>query len=111
MGVHFLSLGILKRISLYLLRLYYEYYVLYSYLGSSTVYRSFPFSPWLYSSILDSTGKKLFTVYLVHSLPLEMSAVQLFVGARMAVVAHLVGADTVGADNEDLGIGPGREVT
>ncbi len=45
--------------------------------------------------ILDSTGQKLFSVYLVHSLPLEMSVVQLFVRDKMAVVGHLVGKETV----------------
>ena len=34
-------------------------------------------------------GKKILSVYLIHSLPLEMSAVQVFVGDKMAVVAHL----------------------
>jgi hypothetical protein len=45
---------------------------------------------------VDISGKKLFSVYLIHSLALEMSAIQLFVGDKMAVVAHLVGKDTVG---------------
>ena len=33
---------------------------------------------------------------MIHSLPLRMSVVQVFVGAQMAVVAHLVDADTIG---------------
>ncbi len=49
-------------------------------------------------------------MYLIHSLSLEMSAVQLFVGSEMSVVAHLVGPDTLGVDCPKLGIGPGREV-
>ena len=49
-------------------------------------------------------GTKLFSVYLIHSLPLEMSAIQLFVGERMAVVAHLVGPDTLGDLERHLGL-------
>jgi len=54
--------------------------------------------------IVDSSGSLFFSVYLVHSLPLEMSAVQLFVGNQMSIVAHLVGRDTLGEANESLGI-------
>ncbi len=54
--------------------------------------------------ILDATGKKLFSVYLLHSLPLKMSAIQLFVGDKMVVVAHLVGKDTLGEHNEEFGL-------
>ena len=49
-------------------------------------------------------GNKLFSVYLIHSLPLEMSAIQLFVGDKMAVVAHLVGPDTIGKNEKNLGL-------
>ncbi len=49
----------------------------------------------------NERGKVLFSVYVIHSLPTLMSVVQLFVGNRMAVVAHLVGEDTVG-DREQL---------
>ncbi len=45
---------------------------------------------------MDRTHQKLFSVYLIHSLALQMSVVQLFIGDQMAVVAHLVGEDTVG---------------
>ncbi len=45
--------------------------------------------------ILDG-NKKVLSVYLIHSLPLEMSAIQLFIGERMSVVAHLVYEDTIG---------------
>ena len=37
------------------------------------------------------------TIYIVHSLPLMMSVVQVFVASQMALVAHLVNADTVGS--------------
>ena len=47
--------------------------------------------------------KKVSTVYLIHSLPLEMSAIQVFTGDKMAVVAHLVSADTIGHE-PDLGL-------
>ena len=40
--------------------------------------------------------KKVLSVYLIHSLPLKMSAIQVFVKDKMAVVAHLVGKDTIG---------------
>ena len=46
--------------------------------------------------ILAASGQKLFSVYLIHSLALEMSVIQLFVGDKMAVVAHLVSQDTIG---------------
>lgn len=49
-------------------------------------------------------GTKLFNAYLIHSLPLEMSAIQLFVGDRMATVAHLVGPDTLGDLERNLGL-------
>ena len=49
-------------------------------------------------------GTKLFSVYLIHSLPLEMSAIQTFVGDKMAVVAHLVGPDTIGKTEKNLGL-------
>lgn len=46
----------------------------------------------------------MFSVYLIHSLPLEMSAIQVFVGDKMATVAHLVGPDTLGTDETRLGL-------
>ena len=54
--------------------------------------------------VLDADGRKLFSVYLVHSLPLRMSAVQLFVGDRMAAVAHLVDSNTLGNVTKELGL-------
>ena len=51
--------------------------------------------------VLDAWGKKLFSVYLIHCLALEMSVIQLFVGDKMAVVAHLVGEDTMGRLGDD----------
>ena len=52
-------------------------------------------------SIVDSlTDKKLMSVYLIHSLPLKMSAIQIFVGDKMACVSHLVGEDTIGWEKE-----------
>ena len=54
--------------------------------------------------VLDANGRKLFSVYLVHSLPLRMSAVQLFVGDRMAAVAHLVDSNTLGNVTKELGL-------
>ncbi len=46
----------------------------------------------------------MYSVYLLHSLPLSMSAVQLFVGDRMAVVAHLVGPETLGRTEAKYGL-------
>ena len=40
------------------------------------------------------------TAYLIHSLPLLMSAVQIFTGDQMAVVAHLVGLEQIGYETE-----------
>ena len=50
-------------------------------------------------SIMDG-NRKVLSVYLVHSLPLEMSAIQIFHGDKMAVVAHLVGQETIGHEPE-----------
>eukprot|EP00095_Tigriopus_kingsejongensis_P000673 maker-scaffold340_size202118-snap-gene-0.21 protein:Tk00673 transcript:maker-scaffold340_size202118-snap-gene-0.21-mRNA-1 annotation:"hypothetical protein LOTGIDRAFT_153725" len=54
--------------------------------------------------IYDPNEQKLFSVYLIHSLPLEMSAIQVFVGDKMATVAHLIGPDTLGHDEARLGL-------
>lgn len=43
------------------------------------------------------------TVYLIHSISLLMSAVQVFCGGKMAVVAHLVGLEQLGYET-DLGL-------
>ena len=53
-------------------------------------------------AILAASGQKLFSVYLIHSLALEMSVIQLFVGDKMAVVAHLVTEDTIGSMDEEV---------
>ena len=52
--------------------------------------------------ILAASGQKLFSVYLIHSLALEMSVIQLFVRDKMAVVAHLVGEETIGRMDEEV---------
>ena len=57
-----------------------------------------------FDRVKDMEGTKLFSVYLIHSLPLEMSAIQTFVGDKMAVVAHLVGPDTIGKTEKNLGL-------
>ena len=36
------------------------------------------------------------TAYLIHSIPLAQSAVQIFAGDKMTVVAHLVGLEQIG---------------
>ena len=36
------------------------------------------------------------TAYLIHSIPLQQSAVQIFAGDKMSVVAHLVGLEQLG---------------
>ena len=43
------------------------------------------------------------TAYLIHSLPLLMSAVQIFSGDQMAVVGHLVGLEQLGYE-KDIGM-------
>ena len=40
------------------------------------------------------------SAYLIHSLPLKMSAIQIFVGDKMACVSHLVGEDTIGGGTD-----------
>ena len=40
------------------------------------------------------------SAYLIHSLPLKMSAIQIFVGDKMACVSHLVGEDTIGGETD-----------
>jgi hypothetical protein len=57
----------------------------------------------LCSRILAENGSKPMTVYLIHSLSLLMSAVQIFCGEKMAVVAHLVGLEQLGYET-DLGL-------
>ena len=47
-------------------------------------------------SIVSGVDEKKMSVYLIHSLPLLLSAVQVFVGSEMAVVGHTVGPDTIG---------------
>ena len=47
--------------------------------------------------IVTGMEDKRMSVYLIHSLPLVLSAVQVYVGSQMAVVAHSVGPDTIGA--------------
>ena len=44
--------------------------------------------------------KKVMSAYLIHSLPLKMSAIQIFVGDKMACVAHLVGEDTIAGEKK-----------
>ena len=46
--------------------------------------------------MIASNGERPLTAYLIHSLPLAMSCVQLFAGDKMAVVAHLVGLEQLG---------------
>ena len=46
--------------------------------------------------ILNSNGEKPLTAYLIHSIPLQQSAVQIFAGDKMSVVAHLVGLEQLG---------------
>lgn len=52
------------------------------------------------SSILTEKDDRPMTAYLIHSLPLLMSAVQIFCGDKMAVVAHLVGLEQLGYETE-----------
>ena len=44
-------------------------------------------------SLLNHTKRVVFTVRIIHSLPLMMSAVHVFFKDKMAAVGHLVGAD------------------
>ena len=46
--------------------------------------------------IVNGMEEKVMSVYLIHSLPLVLSAVQVFVGDKMAVVAHTIGPNTIG---------------
>ncbi|XP_071745850.1 uncharacterized protein [Lepeophtheirus salmonis] len=50
--------------------------------------------------ICNERSVREMTVYLIHSLPLLMSAVQIFVQDKMAVVAHLVGLEQLGYERE-----------
>ena len=47
-------------------------------------------------SILNANGERPLTAYLIHSIPLLQSAVQIFAGDKMTVVAHLVGLEQIG---------------
>ena len=61
--------------------------------------------------IVNGMESKMMSVYLIHSLPLVLSAVQVYVGSEMAVVAHTVGPDTVGPLAETLVDGESFEDT
>ena len=50
----------------------------------------------IFFSILNSNGERPLTAYLIHSIPLQQSAVQIFAGDAMTVVAHLVGLEQIG---------------
>ena len=54
----------------------------------------------LYSIVDSWKEEKLMSAYLIHSLPLKMSAIQIFVGDKMACVSHLVGEDTIGGGTD-----------
>lgn len=41
-------------------------------------------------------GGRPMSAYIIHSIPLQQSAVQMFIGDQMAVVAHLIGLEQVG---------------
>ena len=49
---------------------------------------------------MTSKDSRPLTAYLIHSLPLLMSAVQIFCGDKMAVVAHLAGLEQLGYETE-----------
>ena len=53
--------------------------------------------------IMNDKGQRVMTAYLIHSLPLLMSAVQIFSGDQMAVVGHLVGLEQLGYE-KDIGM-------
>ena len=52
---------------------------------------------------MNDKGQRVMTAYLIHSLPLLMSAVQIFSGDQMAVVGHLVGLEQLGYE-KDIGM-------
>ena len=54
----------------------------------------------VFDSIMNADGERKMTAYLIHSLPLLMSAVQIFTGDQMAVVAHLIGLEQIGYETE-----------
>ena len=60
--------------------------------------------------ILNSNGEKPLTAYLIHSIPLQQSAVQIFAGDKMSVVAHLVGLEQLGYE-KSLGMTMGVSIT
>ena len=52
---------------------------------------------------MDERENRVLSTYVIHSLPLNMSAVQVFIDDKMAMVGHLVGSDTIGYE-EELGL-------
>jgi hypothetical protein len=48
-------------------------------------------------SILDHRSKQQFTCRIIHSLPLQMSAVQIFYKDKMVAVSHLIGSEQLPA--------------
>ena len=45
---------------------------------------------------INFDGTQMMSAFLIHCLPLKMSAIQLFLHDKMAVVAHIVGQETIG---------------
>ena len=43
--------------------------------------------------LLNEAGQLMYTCHVVHSIPLAMSAVQIFLADRMISVSHLIGND------------------
>ena len=52
---------------------------------------------------MNEKEEKVMSVYVIHSLPLMMSVIQIFVEDKMVLVGHLVGQDTIGYE-ESLGL-------
>jgi hypothetical protein len=46
--------------------------------------------------LMAPNGERPLMAYLIHSLPLLQSAVQIFAGDKMSVAAHLVGLEQLG---------------
>ena len=71
------------------------------------------FQKYIFSSIsriINDKGQRVMTAYLIHSLPLLMSAVQIFSGDQMAVVGHLVGLEQLGYE-KDIGMTEAVSIT
>ena len=53
----------------------------------------------IFLSVVDQEESKVLSVYVIHSLPLMTSVVQIFIADKMVLVGHLIQDDTLAPDH------------